>query len=268
MNPDIPAVYVLGGITIILMVTIIMMRLFYRTQQRKFKEKIEQQSRDIELQKELLSNTVKTQEIERERIAKELHDDITSKLSIIHLNVHLIKQQTDSYPKLAVITDRIETSLQQSIERSREMAHELLPQIFKKFGFHHALRELCHAINLKGVFTLTIEGEHHIPAADLYKLLHLYRILQELTKNSLQYANARQASILFEKKNNQTLEITYRDDGVGFDPNQPVSGLGISNIKTRVELLDGNISFHSRNGEGVLVILNIPELKPIIPAYK
>lgn len=263
MNSDLLVIYILGGATIIFILALAVVWFFSRARQKVLKNNMEQQAKEIGFQKELLFNTVKTQEVERERIAKELHDEITSKRSVIHLNVHLIKQQTNGNADLAIITDRIETSLEQCIDRSRVMAHELLPQIFKKFGFHHALKELSHSINLTGVITLKIEGEHLIPASDYYNLLHIYRILQELTQNTLKYAKAKQAFITFEKKSDDTFEITYRDDGVGYETDQPVYGLGISNIKTRVALLNGNVNFYSRPNEGTLVTIKIPELLPV-----
>jgi signal transduction histidine kinase len=87
--------------------------------------------------------------------------------------------------------------------------------------------------------------------------LHIYRMVQELTNNTLKYAKATKIGILFEAKDNG-LTMTYTDDGIGIDLKNTTYGLGLSNIKTRATLLDGNITIESSENNGFKAIINFP----------
>jgi len=247
-------------LALIMMFCVIMVVIwfFYMGQKKIMFSKMQQKENELAFQKILLLNTVKTQEVERERISSELHDDITSKLNIIHLNVHLIKRKIESDSNLMVIIDQIETSLTSSIERSRSISHELMPQIIKKFGIQHAIKELVNSINLTNKVKVSLYSEELINIKNDFKLLHIFRILQELINNSLKYASAENITFGFSQES-QSLVLKYYDDGIGFDPEVVSEGLGLSNIRTRCELLNGNIIFGSYSeGHGMSVIIKFP----------
>ncbi|MBK9257724.1 MAG: sensor histidine kinase [Saprospiraceae bacterium] len=204
---------------------------------------MKQQAIKIEYHENLLANTVKTQENERNRISGELHDDVASKLNVVHLNVHLLKKRIDNDPEVNKIIDQIETSLEESINRTRVISHELIPQVLKKFGFHFALNDLCQSVNVTGNVHFELEDEHLCIINDDFKLLHLFRIIQELLSNTLKYANASNIVLSFSQTNDEEIIMYYRDDGVGFDAEQASAGLGLFNIKTRSELLKGEAQF-------------------------
>ncbi|MBV6646848.1 MAG: sensor histidine kinase, partial [Cyclobacteriaceae bacterium] len=82
------------------------------------------------------------------------------------------------------------------------------------------------------------------------KEIHLYRVVQELVSNTLKHAYARQISILLEKKDQQ-LTLKYKDDGRGFDATQPVKGIGMKNIVSRMAKINGEWQFHTDPGEGI-----------------
>src|SRR5690606_23486942 len=122
-----------------------------------------EQANKILYQKELLINTVKTQETERNRISGELHDDVASRLNVMHINVHLLKKKIQDVPEVSKIIDQIESSLDESIERTRSISHELMPQLLKKFGFHYALHELVQSLNAPGTIQVESNDEFLCP---------------------------------------------------------------------------------------------------------
>lgn len=87
--------------------------------------------------------------------------------------------------------------------------------------------------------------------------VHLYRILQELIKNTYQHANAKHVYIQFVTDDIH-FEMNYEDDGVGYDKSQKFAGIGMQSIATRVNLMNGTMDIESADGDGVLAIIKVP----------
>lgn len=253
------------NILIIILVCILIMLVFAfsviwflnRAQKKIIDTKLKEQRIEIELQDKLLQNTIKTQEAERDRISKELHDDVSSQLNIINLNLHILKSKISTNTEVKELIEHIETSLKNSTSRARAISHELMPVILKKFGFKDALVELTNSINLTDKLKMEVNNVDQLNINDSFKLLHVYRIIQELTNNTLKYANAKKIIINFIR-DDQYIKIDYRDDGIGFDVLEKSDGLGMGNIQTRIKLLKGEISYNSKPQEGLQVICKIP----------
>ncbi len=239
------SMYVLISMGIFFMLAVGVVIFTNRSQLKVNKILLQEKEKEIKHQNELLQNIVKTQEEERRRIAAELHDDIASKLNIIHLNVHFLKKVNYLKDTELNLVSQIESSLNHSIERTRTISHELLPQVFKKFGINHALDELEHSVNQSRTVLLNIESSSLIKITNEFKLLHIYRIIQELLQNTLKYAKANNINIDFKEEEAGMISLRYKDDGVGFDTKKEVLGLGVSNILTRAKLLEGQVEFKS-----------------------
>jgi len=259
MNESMISIYILVSILVMLILGLAVVWFLNRAQFKITNEKLKTQEKEIEFKTELLVNTVRTQEKERIRISTELHDDVTSQLSIIHLNLHLLKKRINSEDEsIVTIVDHIESSLKSSTDRTRTISHELMPSIFKKFGIQHALNELANGINIADAVSINIQREDLIKISDFDKQLHIYRIVQELVNNSLKYSEAKSLILKFEEIDGKKLLISYEDDGKGFDMNTVKEGLGTSNIKTRVQLLKGEMTLNSSPGNGMNALIKIP----------
>ena len=233
---------VLASVVIMLLFAVTVIWFLNQTQKKITEAKIKEQEKELKYQNELLSNTVRTQENERGRIARELHDDVTSKLNIIHLNMHLLKQKVFEDKETNVIINQIESSLSKSIERSRKISHELMPVVLKKFGLTHALNELLTEVNNTAIFDLQFLGHEDVQIEDDVKSLHSFRIIQELVNNAIKYSKANQVKIEFSILNDM-VKFNYLDDGVGVKENEVKTGLGFSSINTRIRLLGGSMNF-------------------------
>lgn len=251
-------IYILLSLVIMLVFAFAVIWFLNQAQKKLTSSKIKEQELLLNFRKEMLLNTVKTEENERNRISKELHDDVTSQLSIINLNVHLLKQKMASNKDMFKIIDHIETSLKKSTERTRSISHELMPLILKKFGLHHALQELEDSVNITEIFNLDITNSHIIQINDHFKILHIYRIIQELVNNALKYSKAKNVHISFEEEQDLNIKMTYSDDGIGFDAKKVKGGLGLSNMNTRVTLLDGKVIIDSLLGSGTTITFIFP----------
>ncbi len=231
---------------------------FLNHAQKKIAEqKIMQKDLELQFQNDLLVNTVKTQENERDRIAKELHDDITSKLNIVHLNVQRLKESIPISSETTQMVNFIEMALKQSTDRTREISHELMPPLLSKFGINHTLNELVHSIELHGRISISLKNDYLIKITNQFKLLHLYRIIQELINNTIKHAHASKILVTFQERE-YNLIMVYADDGIGYDQEVESGNLGMNNILTRTKLLDGAIDVVTSIDQGFKVYIKFP----------
>lgn len=218
------------------------------------------EAHDLELahQQELLQSNIETQERERARIARELHDEIGSKLNVVNLNVNLLKVQTKNSENIDQTIDHINTALSASIARTREISHALIPPILEKFGILSTINNLATQVNRTGAVEVDVNINHEWNIKDSMKELHIYRILQELITNTVKHANATNILISSNQDENH-LEITYKDDGKGItNLDDNFSGIGIKNIETRILLLNAEYEIKSTANNGFQFTLNVP----------
>ena len=233
--------------------------LFSVSQKRILKEVSKAQQREIEFAETLLKNSIETQENERTRIARELHDGITSKLNVINLNFNLLKGNNGDTQKEEAIFRDIKQSITESINLSREIAHNLIPPAFSKFGIQPAIEDIWLKINRIDNLSMQLDINHEWDALPKMELLHIFRIIQELVNNTLKHAEANNINLQSEIEGNCIL-ISYSDDGKGFvqRPDQK-DGIGLKNIKARLKLLNGEIlPLGNEDLKGYLFKIKIP----------
>lgn len=193
------------------------------------------------------------QEKERKRIAEDLHDRLGSKLAAVklHYGASAKKVGTDaSFKKAAGILD-------ETIEETRKIAHNLLSGVLTKFGLMAALDDLKNTIEGTNeiTFELNISNiENRLPN-DLE--INIYRIIQELISNMLKHAQAKNISIQLTKHADHSLTLMVEDDGVGFNTAEKGEGIGLQNMQARAERFDGEVAIDSTIGHGTTVTVNM-----------
>ncbi|MFN8317784.1 MAG: histidine kinase [Saprospiraceae bacterium] len=241
---------ILSALIFMMGISLLVIWFFSKGQKKIMKARMLQKEQELNFQKELLDNTIRIQEEERNRIASELHDDITSQLNIIHLNLHVLKKDLGGPNHNNPVLEQIESSLASSIDRSRKMAHELMPPLLQKFGITYVLQELENSVNQSMALQMQVSSSHLIGFETVHDQLHLYRIIQELINNTLKYANAKNIKISFKNEGDQ-LCMNYSDDGRGFVPSEIKPGSGLKNIQSRCQLLKGSFEInpmHEKSG--------------------
>jgi signal transduction histidine kinase len=209
-------------------------------------------------QKMLGKATVQGQEKERAEIGKELHDNINQMLSVIrmYLSLHL-EGEDDGSP------DLLEQSLflvDNCIGEIRKISQALIPPPFKEDGLIAAIEVLIERISMAKPFAIHFNHAGFLEDdIDENEQLTIYRIIQEQLNNIIKHAGATKVEIeLNEKDNRIFLDIT--DDGCGFDPHTKTSGVGISNMLSRVRLFDGDLRIISGHGVGCTLKVSLPTL--------
>lgn len=254
-------IYLIGiGILIMVLLALVMLAYSSRAQRKMLQQRMETQGLELRYQQELIQHNLLTQEEERQRIAAHLHDDIGSKLGVLNLTFHRLRRmaahQADYEPLCEEITGLIATTL----ETARRVSHDLLPPTLENFGLIVALEEFIEGVRKTGAVDFRFDcavdrSDLNGPIAEL----NLFRIVQELTSNSLKHAQASFIGLLLQKNPDGTLLLEYADDGKGFDINTAnARGLGTRNLENRASILGGTIEVKTAVGEGFHFALRWP----------
>lgn len=234
------------------LISLVVLGLFiYKNREKK--QKIEAQIQQIVASKSI----IKTQEDERTRIAKDLHDGLGSLLSGVKQSLHSMKNSFIMEANDAQSFEKTIDVLDQGIRDLRNIAHNMIPENLIRFGLETATNDYCSQINnsntLNVIFSPINMGNYH---KDFTHSITVYRIIQELVHNVVKHAEAKNAIVQLAAESN-TLHITIEDDGKGFDTNNATNGIGISNVKNRVAVLEGSIQITS-NHLGTTVNIELP----------
>lgn len=240
-----------------LLMALLLVLFFYFSRKKIIQKEIEKKNMELNYQKELLHSILVTQEEERKRIAQDLHDDISSKLNIVSLNSHLLTANNLSKTEIEEISTNIINLTTKALDNSRRIAHDLLPPVLEKFGLHAGIEELCFEINSSKSIEIEYKNNVDFNEADIFKHLHVFRIVQELFNNSIKHGKPTKINLSFEGKNG-FVYCKFSDNGKGFDlkkiENQ--KGLGMKNIESRISFLGGDINIHSEVDKGTQVAFN------------
>ncbi|GAB3952906.1 hybrid sensor histidine kinase/response regulator transcription factor [Spirosoma harenae] len=203
------------------------------------------------------------QEQVKKDIARDLHDEIGTRLATIKLYTTQLTQQTVETPTILSIKSTIFQLINDTISDVRNLLRKLNPQTLERHGYIAAVDELFSRISASGVINAQFEGNEELENESRLPTdteVMLYRITQELVSNSLKHANPGRIDLRIILQADRVI-LTYQDDGLGFNYDQAQkksTGLGISNIESRVALLGGRISWESKPGQGVQTIIDIP----------
>lgn len=200
---------------------------------------------------------------ERDRLARELHDSITQSLYSLTLFVSGAQDLVaDKKIEQALgYLDEIGMIANQSIKEMRLLIYELQPSMVEKLGLVDALRNRMNVVEKRaGQTTHFVDKTTISLSASIEK--ELYYIALEALNNALKHAEARSITIQFCEEDNQfVVEVT--DDGIGFDidrVDRVGGGMGLSNIRSRVERLGGELSIRSRPDHGTTLTVKVDPL--------
>lgn len=236
---------------------------------RFYKEKIEtariieQQNDEInrqkinELQDKMQINSMQSmidgQEIERERIAKDLHDSLGGLLSTIKLKVDNISNKSSgSSSDFKGATALLDTA----VAEVRSISQNLQPGALNRLGLIPAVNDLINRYDIEGGPDIHFQHFDIPVKLDQQVALVIYRIIQEVLNNAIKHACASEILVQLNKEHDEIV-IHIEDDGVGFDPQKRHSGMGLDNIKSRVNYLKGTMEIDSRPKQGTSFLIHV-----------
>ncbi len=219
--------------------------------------KIEKQRKEIEKEKtRRLSSLIDGQEIERQRISRELHDGVGQFLIAIKLKLeNIINTQETCKESLIDVQQMFDTT----IDEIRKISDNLMPSILKELGLVTALRNLCKMMAHASDINILFESEPLMKKFDERISTYLYRISQEALNNVVKHSVATEVNIkLIELQDH--LELVLEDNGKGFDFSQDFrsKGNGIYNMRERVSILGGTFDLNTDKNSGTKITVKIP----------
>lgn len=249
--------FLIIGTAVVLGLAVALIVLFNISRQKILEQKTRRQAELLAHREELLNSTLLTQETERRRIARELHDAVGSKMSVLRLALYRLRKLPLGDDGEKVVMD-MQALIDDTIGTARGISHQLLPPVLEEFGLPAALRELCESYQTSGEVTVVTDIDNLLYPLPEDMTLHLYRIAQELLKNSVTHGRAKHITTSLKiEPNSCRLRVT--DDGVGFDPEAVgQKGLGLQNLEFRVQMIKGRCQLHSQPGQGADVIISAP----------
>lgn len=210
-------------------------------------------SQKVQEQRNITKAVLYAQEVERNRMGQELHDNVNQILSSIKLYLAMIEDNPAGHKEMI---SKAKEFTDQVINEIRSICKEqVTPQ--KKFDLLELLQEITADLNdtqQNILFTCHVIGP--ITIDDDLKL-NLYRIVQEQVNNILKYSEASQARIHIEESKG-LIELSIIDNGKGFDPSINRKGIGITNIMNRVESYNGHFIIDSKPGNGCKILITLP----------
>ena len=247
------------SLSVIFILTLFAFYLLYNRYKLKQQTKLQQEL--FNEQQKRAEAVLEAEEMERQRIARDLHDGVGQLLSATKLNFNAItnditldNKQTEEklHKSISMIDD--------SIKEIRNISHNMMPATLQHFGIIKAIEEFTDRMNLAGKSNINFEyfevDEDKLNST--FKLM-LYRITQEIINNTIKHADASNINIQLIGDENE-LVLTIEDNGTGFDVQKAMKeeGIGLKNIQLRVDYLKGILNIDSTIGKGTTTIIEIP----------
>ncbi|TCJ12676.1 PAS domain S-box protein [Flaviaesturariibacter flavus] len=222
------------------------------TEKRALEQKVLREK--INTQKEIARTIINTQEKERSEISKELHDNVNQLLTTAKLYIENIRYYPD---QSAGYIDKSAGLLQKAITEIRNLSKALVTPVIYDIGFRATLEELIGQYRALNLFALDFQYTVPDDLIESGLRLTIYRILQEQLNNIVKHARATKVSIDIGNAGDK-LTICISDNGVGFDTKAARSGLGINNMKNRIDVFQGSVDIDSAPNKGCSICIYFP----------
>lgn len=225
----------------------------------KLKKQKEADQQMAEQQQIRFAAVIEAEEKERKRIASDLHDGVGQTMSAAKINLSLLQaeiefandEQRDTFEKVLALVD-------ESCREVRNVSHSMMPNALLKWGLGTAIRNFIHRINSK-VLNVDYYSEGLDSSLDPNKEVVLYRVIQECVNNVTKHSGATKLYVSLIR-DEEEISVTIEDNGKGFDihDKEKFEGIGLKNIQSRINFLNGTVEWDSTPGKGTVVIINIP----------
>ncbi|PLK45464.1 sensor histidine kinase [Emticicia sp. TH156] len=260
---DLQLIFLGSSGLLVLIIFCILFVVYYKKKQAEQKMNI--QELKAEMHKRLLESSLEVQEVERRRIAKDLHDEVGAMLSVTKMSFNQLLKKIDTSGEVIEQGQQTKEFLEESISQVRRISRELVPSTLEDFGLIIAIDEFIQKIHIAtGVlFIFNHEGIDDTQRFDNKIELTVYRIAQELVNNALKHAEAQEITLKLSLLNKK-LSFVFTDNGKGFNleavKKDVKSGLGLRNIESRLSVVNGTFAIQSILDKGTSSTIEIPLL--------
>ena len=217
-------------------------------------------SKRKELERKILSAVIKTEEKERERFSKDMHDGLGPLLSTIKLYVNEVNAKETTNEERDQFTKQINEMLDQAVSSTREISNNLMPRVIHEYGLVKALESFAQKVNQIKKLNIRFKHSGIDKTVDADIQLILFRVITELITNTIKHAQARSIDIHLKKQEDH-ISMVFEDDGIGFDVdevmNNAKTGIGLKSIISRVKSVNGRCLITSDEDKGFKIHIDI-----------
>jgi signal transduction histidine kinase len=238
-------------------VAIVLFVAFY--QKKMIQEQLRRKALEVEYQRKMLEAALESQENERHRISKDLHDDVGMMLMTVRAQVNSMVGKEFSN----ALAGDIRQLVDDAHETVRRISWDLKPSTLEHFGLVQTVKEMGSRLSVPGSIPVELHEVGDPASLDKHQETLLFRIIQESVSNALRHGEANRIDIRFHWEE-PGLTVAIADDGIGFDfPNEHNKmkvqrGLGLINLENRAALLGGQLYFNKNSPSGTIVKIKIP----------
>jgi signal transduction histidine kinase len=207
--------------------------------------------------RDAVRRVVQAQELERQRLARELHDETGQALTSILLGLKPLEEALTDHPAYAALAE-LREHVVSALQDVRRLAVELRPAVLDDFGLVPALERLADSFAEQSDIRVDFHsalGGRRLPSE---VETTLYRVVQESLTNIVKHANARNVSVSVARRES-TIAAVIEDDGAGFDQRAVrEEGVGLLGMRERLSFVDGRLEIESRPGAGTTIVAEVP----------
>ena len=207
----------------------------------------------------LLKEILTAQEVERRRIARELHDETAQALTSLLVGLRAIEESQD-LPQALRGTSGLRGLVSAALEGVKRISRGLRPSVLDDLGLQEALERLGQEVSRQNGFVVDVDGTGpRLPRLPEAVETALYRVVQEALTNASRHASPKAVSVLIHRSPSE-VRLVIEDDGKGFDSSAPLSEgqVGLVGIRERAHLVGGSVTIESSPGQGTTICVSVP----------
>lgn len=209
-----------------------------------------------ERQRSLMADLLLAEELERRRLAVDLHDGLTQTIALAQMKLSAVRLAIDGTHAAAL--DEVQGLIEQANGAARSISFELSPPVLHDLGLEPAVQWLVENIQGRYDLEVTLEDDGVSKPTDEKTRVILFRAIRELLINAAKHSHARHTKVSLAREGDRIV-VVVRDDGVGMDPElQNAKGFGLFSIHERLSHVGGTMHIDSSAGRGATVTLNAP----------
>jgi len=215
----------------------------------------------MKAEKRVISAIINTEENERKRFAKDLHDGLGPLMSTVKMSLSALGERIKD-PTDTVILNNTNHLVNEAINTLKDISNNLSPHVLSNFGLSSALSAFIAKINQTKAIEIEFKSNMENTRLESEKEVVMYRAACELINNSILHSGASRIEIELNK-HEKFITLQFYDNGRGFDTaslgSEDTKGMGLSNIETRVKSVDGVFILESNPGKGTSALIKIIE---------
>ncbi len=227
------------------------------TERQKAFSELEERARQLQ---ELTLELTQTEDRERKRLAEVLHDDLQQMLAAAKFHLGLLSSRVKTDATLQELAGQVKEMLQEAINKSRSLSHELRPPGLSHSDLYETFEWLTQQIQAKHGLTVHLDACERVELRSEPLKAFLYRAVQEMLFNVVKHARVAEAQLRLRRRRG-CIYLSVSDRGQGFDVHRMgrAGGFGLLTIRERVRFLGGHMKVRSTPGKGSIFVIVVPE---------